>query len=321
MKVIAVVVAVLFVGTALADVEAVFNAWKGAHGKTYASGIAEFKAFANFKLSLARIQKLNAQAGNTAQYGLTQFSDLSAEEFKATYLMSKFEETPDSERDLVSLKGNVALPTKFDWRQHSKNIITPVKNQGQCGSCWAFPTVENVESMWAMNHSLVELAPQQLVSCDKSDSGCDGGDPPTAYDYIVKVGGLEKETDYPYTAHDGACHFEKSKVAATIKGFKFITKSGDETAMQQGLFEVGPLSICVDATTWQDYRGGVISHNCGTKLDHCVQLMGWNSESAGQEYWIVRNSWGVSWGLQGYLYVEKGKDLCGIAKEATSSII
>jgi len=313
--------AILLVAVVYSTPSPKFKSWMKHHGKVYANEAAMAHAFSNFKASEERIAKLNAVHDNTAAYGLTKFADLSSEEFKAQYLMSNFEGTPDEERDVLEFQSFEALPDTFDWRADKRNVISPVKNQGQCGSCWAFSTTENIESMWAMNHSMQILAPQQIVSCDKEDDGCNGGDPPTAYQYVIKAGGMETEADYPYIARDGSCRFEAGKVVTKISSWKYITKTGDEDAMQQGLFAVGPLSICVDASTWQDYNGGIISHSCGTKLDHCVQLVGWNSQSSGSEYWIVRNSWGKDWGLDGYLYVEKGKDLCGIAKEATCSVV
>jgi len=184
-------------------------------------------------------------------------------------------------------------------------------------------TTEGVESAWFMaGHPLPVLAPQQIVDCDQNDDGCDGGDLPTAFQYVEQYG-LEKSSAYPYTAEDGTCNYQKSQVVAHITKFEYATQSGNETKMQLASLVNGPLSICVDAETWQDYTSGVITHGCGDSLDHCVQIVGWNVDtSTGTDipYWIIRNSWGTSWGLNGYLWVERNKDECGVSDEATYAI-
>jgi len=218
------------------------------------------------------------------------------------------------------LKGS--LPDTFDWR--TEGAVTPVKNQGQCGSCWAFSVTENVESVWIIatnaSASTVDLSAQQVVDCDRDDGGCDGGDTPTAYQYIIKAGGMESEKDYPYHARDGTCKFNKQKVVAKISSFKYATQNSDEDQMQQNLVSWAPLSICVDASTWQFYDGGVISSNdCGTDLDHCTQMIGYANDKG--KYWIVRNSWGTDWGVDGYIYLAMGGDTCGCADEATTAVV
>jgi len=210
------------------------------------------------------------------------------------------------------------IPVSFDWRL--KGAVTPVKNQEQCGSCWAFSATEGVESAWfLLKNQLLILSPQQIVSCDTSDDGCDGGDLPTAFGYIQQ-NGLEADSVYPYTSgngDDGTCVYDSTKVIAKISGFKYATTTANETAMQAAMIPNGPLSICVDASTWQYYTGGVITHGCGDSLDHCVQIVGWASTAANDPYWIIRNSWGTDWGLNGFLWVERGHDECGVSDEAT----
>jgi C1A family cysteine protease len=172
--------------------------------------------------------------------------------------------------------------------------VTAVKNQGQCGSCWAFSVTENIESMWILAgkaNSSIALAPQQIVDCDNSDDGCNGGEPPTAYQYVINAGGLETNESYPYTAEGGSCTFSKSLVVASIASWKYATSSGDETTLQKNLLGYGPLSICLDASNWQDYQSGVLTAwECAWVdiLDHCVQLVGYNSTTTeyGSPYWI-----------------------------------
>jgi len=167
---------------------------------------------------------------------------------------------------------------------------------------------------------LLVLSPQQIVSCDQNDDGCNGGDLPTAFGYVQQAG-LETDSDYPYTSgngNSGTCTYNSGEVVVTISGFKYATQSGNETAMQVAMVTNGPLSVCVDAETWQYYQSGIIEHGCGDSLDHCVQIVGWNTDMTSNiPYWIVRNSWGTDWGLNGYLWVERNKDECGISDEAT----
>jgi len=300
-----------------------FEEFKAKFNKKYDHKEEDLR-FELFTANLNKIKKMNKDAGDTI-YGVTKFSDLSASEFKNTYLnyragtsVKKF----NSPKRMANLSGYSATPATFDWRDHG--AVTPVKNQGQCGSCWAFSAVEATESAWFLaNHTLIELSPQQVVSCDDVDQGCNGGDTPTAYAYIIKAGGLELNSIYPYksgnSGDNGVCDFKKADVVATITTWHYVTKApaSNETAMEIAVANVAPLSICVDAETWQNYNGGIIKANCGRALDHCVMITGYNTSSDGVNYWIVRNSWGTDWGIEGYLYVERGHDLCGIADEVT----
>jgi len=271
---------------------------------------------------------MNKEAGDTI-YGVTKFSDLSESEFKQflNFRAGTSVQKYNSKKRMADLSSfNVAAnPATYDWRDHG--AVTPVKNQGQCGSCWAFSAVEASESAWFLaNHTLIELSPQQVVSCDDVDQGCNGGDTPTAYQYIIKAGGLELNSIYPYksgnSGENGPCDFKKADIVASISSWKYVTKApqSNETAMLTAVANIAPLSICVDASTWQNYAGGIIRANCGRALDHCVMITGYNTSADSVDYWIVRNSWGTDWGIAGYLYVERGHDLCGIADEVTYPI-
>jgi len=272
---------------------------------------------------LKRIEEKNTIRG--AQYGVTKFSDMTPEEFKKTILMSNpiHPRNPTAE-EILPTKVN-AVPNFLDWRE--KGAVTPVKNQEQCGSCWAFSTVENIESMWILagkgTNETVDLSPQQVVDCDDSDMGCEGGDPPTAFEYIISAGGLDSESSYPYIGEDENCQFKSNDVAAKITSWQYATTWYSETTLQQNLVGWGPLSICVDAESWQDYTKGVMTwEECAwvNILDHCVQLVGYNSTAA-SPYWIVRNSWGTDWGVNGYIYLQMWEDTCGISHEATCAIV
>jgi len=283
------------------------------------------KRVAIFNDNLKRVQEMNAKAGQPI-YGVTKFMDLTPAEFRVQRLMPKGTIKPQPEKKFIEIPHNIQVPDEFDWI--AKGAVTPVKDQGQCGSCWAFSATEAIESQWFLaGNSLDSLAPQQIVDCDKGrgDEGCNGGDTPTAYQYVIAAGGMEKEDAYPYTGSDDTCSFSVSKVDAKIKDWTYITKSKNETEMAAKLVVSGPLSICVDAEPWQYYIGGVITSLCGTDLDHCVMITGFKDQVDFLGFtvpiWVVRNSWGADWGEDGYVWIERGYDLCGVAEEVTIPLV
>jgi C1A family cysteine protease len=295
------------------DVMSAFLDFQKTYDKSYSD--AEFaKRLQIFNDNLERVNKLNAEhilIGGEAVHGVTQFMDLTPEEFKAMYLTYvPRNETVD--RPLLELDGPLAAVV--DWR--TKGAITPVKDQGQCGSCWAFSATEAIESYFFLKTGKLEtLSPQQITSCDKVDGGCNGGWPYRAYEYVKGAGGLESEADYPYTSGSGStgtCKFVPSKVVAGtgLTGYTSIQRS--ESQLQAALNN-GPASVCVAADAFQTYRGGILK-SCPGQIDHCVQAVGYDS---GNNYWIVRNSWATTWGEQGYIRIAMGQDLCQIAQDAT----
>lgn len=312
-----------------------WNQFKRIYEKNYPNAAEEFSRFQIFSNNVELVKSMSLLDENV-EYGMNQFMDLSQEEFASMYLMkdlnfSRFHprhpptvEFPANDRETRT--GNSGPPpTSYDWR--SANAVTPVYNQEQCGSCWAFSTTEEIESQWFLaGNQLTQLSMQQIVSCDHQDSGCNGGEPPTAYKYVISAGGLDSYSSYPYTSgagNSGQCKFNKANIAAKISNWAWVSVAPfyNETAMLYGSWQYGPLSICVDASSWQFYTGGIVTSNCGTKIDHCVQLVGWNTSPSGIPYWIVRNSWGTSWGNNGYIYIERNKNLCAIAEEVSRAIV
>ena len=252
-----------------------------------------------------------------ATYEINEFADLTEDEFAGKYLSRGLNVMADTLADaplLEDVAGVQGSFTSVDWT--TKGAVTPVKNQGQCGSCWAFSTTGNVEGqLFQKSKKLVSLSEQQLVDCDTKgqDQGCQGGLPSNGAAYIKTAGGLDTESDYPYTGTGGTCKFDKSKVAATITGWSKV--STDENQIAAQLNKVGPLSIGINAGPMQFYSKGVSCPwkiLCNPKsLDHGVLIVGVGTDS-GKDYWKIKNSWGTSWGEDGYYRICKDKGACGL---------
>nr|XP_049704765.1 LOW QUALITY PROTEIN: uncharacterized protein LOC110379538 [Helicoverpa armigera] len=286
------------------------------------------KRFEIFKQNIKKIHELNVHEKGTAMYGVTRFADLSYEEFRSTYMglktnLTNENQVPMKMADIPDIK----VPVNFDWREY--DAVTDVKDQGSCGSCWAFSVTGNIEGQWKMQSGkLVSLSEQELVDCDKMDDGCNGGLPDNAYRAIEQMGGLELESDYPYEGVDEKCAFNKTLAKVQISGAVNITKN--ETGMAQWLVHNGPISIGINANAMQFYMGG-ISHPwkmlCNpTNLDHGVLIVGYGIKDyplfhKKLPYWIVKNSWGKSWGEQGYYRVYRGDGTCGVNQMASSAVI
>jgi len=337
----------LYLGAAVAtpppseeQIEVMWDRFKSENGKNYADEASRFVAF---KSNVQLAHSLNVEQGiqcddlfdgEDCVFGITKFSDMFEDEFAKTKLGYKPVGADIS--NITVLDAAVeSSPNSVDWR--SKGAVSAVKDQGQCGSCWAFSTTEEIESQTFMSTGkLPVLSTQQITSCDKSDDGCDGGDTVSAYAYVKKAGGLDSASDYPDKSHTsgrtGKCTWDKKEVAK-VTGFTYATKpcnSGkcknqDEDGLAAALAAKGPVSICVNAggNGWQVYKKGVYSKKCSgaaSDLDHCVQLVGYD-KSGPTPYWIVRNSWNTDWGIDGYMHLKMGDNLCGVADEATIATV
>jgi C1A family cysteine protease len=298
-----------------------FVAFEARFGKSYASVDERHLRLKIFHDNLLLADQMNAMHDG-AVFGVTKFMDLTPAEFKARFLnyIPANYSSAGRQFDFSSIP-QADPPASRDWRD-TADVITPVKNQEQCGSCWAFSATESIESAWVQaGKSQVILGPQQIVDCDTTDGGCNGGNTETAYEYVIKAGGQETEKNYPYTGQDGTCRFHSNLIAASITSWKYISQSAESemTKMLTYVGNSGPVSVCVDAAPWQYYTGGVLK-TCGMQVDHCVHVVGYMTQSS-LPVWIVRNSWGEDWGEQGYIWVEQGKNLCDIAGDVTVAII
>jgi xylem cysteine proteinase len=302
-----------------------FQSWMRKHEKSYESVSEMNQRFAIFKDNLRYIHSHNVQE-STPSYslGLNNLADLTHEEFKTRYLGTKPPRRSENKVRKTEnfIYGDVDAPASIDWR--SKGAVTAIKNQGACGSCWAFSTTGSVEGINAISTGeLVALSEQQLVDCDTEyDSGCDGGLMDNAFNYIIQNGGIDTEADYPYTATDGTCQTTQNVVS--IDDYADVPEN-NETALVQAV-SVQPVSIAIEASgrDFQHYVTGVFTGKCGTDLDHGVLLVGYGT-TAGYKHWIVKNSWGTSWGQKGYILMQrlgsvKKSGLCGINMMASYPI-
>jgi len=308
-----------------------FKNFQKKYQKSYATEAEYQTRFAAFKKNLVWYAELDAKSPY-ASFGVTQFSDLTQEEFRAMYLMKNASSlagklNPGEGAPVWQAPANMIadLPASYTWQ--SKGAVTPVYNQGQCGSCWAFSATEAMESQYFLAgkiNPIGSFSMEQVVQCDPYDYGCNGGWPYNAYKYVIGAKGIDSYSSYPYTSGDGVtgqCHFNPANDLGHIASWQWVTQSKNEQQMQQFTYTTGPPSVCVDAASWSGYQGGVItSSECGDQIDHCVQIVGWSTVQ-GLNAWLVRNSWGTSWGYAGYLWVAMGQDACGIASTVTSPIV
>jgi cathepsin F len=313
--------------------ERLFAKFVSDHGKVYKTKEETAQRLAVFKSNLRKIEEMNAQYPG-ARFGVNKFADLSKEEFKNKILSKtpvirdpSLNVAPEYPAEVIQ-----AIPASFDWRP--KGVVTPVKDQGQCGSCWSFSATGNIEGQWAIaKKKLVGLSEQNLVDCDHEcmkfedqqscDSGCEGGLQPNAYEYVIKNKGIDTENSYPYQGVDGTCSFSTRNIGATIRNFTMI--STDEDQMAAYLVNNGPIAIAANAEEWQFYIGGVFYLPCMTSLDHGILIVGYGTETdildQTMPYWIIKNSWGADWGESGYIRVERGDGKCGVNLYASSSIV
>jgi len=300
------------------DYQDAFRAFMHTHKKSYHHD--EFRTrYAIFKNNMDKIDAYNRR-GLSYTLAMNKFGDLSKDEFARYYLGLK-NAKPSPVKQTLAVQ-DVTLPASWDWR--NQGAVTDVKDQGQCGSCWSFSTTGSTEGChFLTTKNLVSLSEQNLIDCSQAqgNQGCDGGLMTGAMDYIIANKGIDTEASYPYTAEDGtSCNFNPANVGATLTGYTNVNQY-DENDLQTKVAK-GPTSVAIDAgnDSFQFYSSGVYYEPACDQdsLDHGVLAIGWGTDPSGGDYWIVKNSWGSSWGQSGYIWMARNKNNnCGIATMAT----
>jgi len=297
-----------------------FEAWKKETGKHYETAEAVSSALSAFAANDKIIEEHNAK-GLSYKLGHNEFSDLTWEQFQSTHMSELFTNKAPKNMNRVHLTG-VGQPVadSVDWV--SKGAVTPVKNQQRCGSCWAFSTTGSMEGAYQISTgNLVSFSEEDLVQCDHNgDQGCQGGLMDNAFEWIQK-NGICTESSYPYTSGSGVTGTCKKSCTpvATNTGHHDVPAK-DEDALKSAAAST-PVSVAIEAdkSAFQLYKSGVLdSSSCGTKLDHGVLVVGYGTDSSsGKDYWKVKNSWGATWGEEGFVRMVQGKNMCGIAQQAS----
>lgn len=313
--------------------EEMFQAWMKKYNKEYSTDLEYQSRFINYQYGMQRAEILN-QEQPSAHYGETKFMDLSFEEFQNKYLTYR----PAVDRKVTKnvkygFERLAASPDSWNWASvNGTNFMTPVKDQGDCGSCWAFSSISNIESQAQIaTGKQYILSTQQQVSCEttRGSSGCAGGWTEDVMDYVTENGSV-LESQYPYTQRDSTC--DKTKIvnpvvkirgyARPIPGcFQGTCLKQDENLMADALASAGPLSICVNANNdWMYYQSGVMTNKCAANAssqNHCVQA---SAFIRGKE-WTIRNSWGTDWGEKGFMRLPFGTNACGLADDPIYALI
>ncbi|KAK8575181.1 hypothetical protein V6N12_062857 [Hibiscus sabdariffa] len=299
-----------------------YKQWMVQHGRTYEMQEDETMRFQIFRNNLEFIENFNNMGNQTYKLSTNEFADLTNEEFLtffAGYRLSARKVSFKTKRFRYENLTNV--PHSIDWRK--KGAVTKIKDQGSCASCWAFSAVAAVEgAVKIKTGKLFSLSEQQLVDCARTQDtqGCNCGWMDDGFEYIAKNQGLAKESKYPYTAKDRNCSRRKSAVrAAKIVGYEDVPRDNEKALLKAASQQ--PVAVAIDCTGhgFQFYSGGVYGGPCRTDLNHAVTVVGYGTSEDGIKYWLVKNSWGKSWGENGYMRIKRDvrskKGLCGIAKK------
>jgi len=297
----------------------IITLYKSTFGKKFVD--IERKKLSIFIQNLNKVLKHNKNKNKTFTMGVNQYSDLTDMEFSNFYLINESQNCSATYNEKIPFKFHLEdAPTTWDWRE--KGVVSDVKDQGHCGSCWTFSTTGALEAHVAITTGDKPpiLSEQQLVDCaeDFDNHGCSGGLPSHAFEYIRYAGGLQYEDDYAYEAKDGECRTTDGAPTVQVKYGAYNITSGDEEEMKNAIWQYGPVSVAFQVVgDFRAYKSGVYSStNCKNTtrdVNHAVLAVGYGTTSDGIDYWIVKNSWNKMWGDNGYFKIKRGVNMCGIA--------
>nr|DAD25470.1 TPA_asm: hypothetical protein HUJ06_026934 [Nelumbo nucifera] len=296
-----------------------FEQWMARHGVVYQDNVEKEKRFNIFKNNAERIDSFNLAGDRPYKQSINVFADRTDEELKhyRNGYINFAQQRPSSKFPhgrSFSYENVTDVPPSLDWRE--KGAVTPIKDQGRCGCCWAFSAVAAIEGIIQIKKGQrISLSEQQLVDCNTENNGCNG--------YIQQTGGINSEENYPYRGVQGMCDTEKSAShAASISGYVDVP-SNDENALLKAV-AMQPVSVAIDASSndFLFYSTGVFTGECGTDLNHAVTVVGYGTSEEGMKYWLLKNSWGTQWGDKGYMRIQRdvaasNGGLCGIAMKAS----
>ncbi|XVF25663.1 hypothetical protein REPUB_Repub13aG0232900 [Reevesia pubescens] len=299
--------------------------WMSRYGRVYENQSEKDKRFKIFKDNLEYIENFNNAGNRTYKLGINEFADLTHDEFLAARTGYKKRDNPTTTSITSSFRyeSMTEVPTSLDWRE--QGAVTPVRNQGRCGCCWAFSSVAAMEGITQIKTGkLISMSEQQLLDCSTNggNRGCNGGWMTNAYEYIMENQGLTTEQNYPYEGMQGICAIEKATaLVANISNYEEVPTNNEEAILKAVTNQ--PVSVAIDGEgrDFKFYSGGVFSGYCGNSLTHAVTIIGYGTSEEGIKYWLIKNSWGQSWGENGYMRIQRDvntpQGLCGLAMKAS----
>nr|XP_023657054.1 cathepsin S-like [Paramormyrops kingsleyae]XP_023657055.1 cathepsin S-like [Paramormyrops kingsleyae]XP_023657056.1 cathepsin S-like [Paramormyrops kingsleyae] len=301
------------------DLDQHWEMWKSTHNKSYQQKNEELIRRQTWEknLQLITLHNLEFSMGmHTYDLAMNHLGDLTTEDILSSLAGTRFPYGLQRGRSTFMGSSAAVLPDSIDWRQ--QGYVTDVKNQGACGSCWAFSAVGALEGqLMKTQGKLVSLSAQNLVDCSSKygNKGCNGGLMSRAFQYVIDNQGIDSDASYPYTGHDDQCKYNPANRTANCTSYSFVAR-GNEDALKEAVATIGPISVAIDATrpTFIFYRSGVYNDpSCSQAVNHGVLLVGYGT-SNGDDFWLVKNSWGQGFGDQGYIRMSRNKNnQCGIS--------